>query len=560
MSLSYSISLVKKKGLIAGVISFLLSGAIYFWTQHDIFFDKYRISDDVFQHTYWMNKFHNPQLFPDDIYVEYSRYLRPWGVKFVYFFLTYLWDPILAGKILGLILFCLSAFLITKIGLLDTDNNLFYALIYCFFFSTTPTVLCMFPGGLDRAFAFPLLFIFYIGLKNENYKIMSITIIAGSIFYPLLYPLMLGLLFIYLIFTSINGGKPNLKERNKIYFIISAIIFPLILLIIKCVTRPAFLGELMSKEEMLLNPLFYPGGRSSYFPFHPYWDYLHKYLFTDFITTLVVSAGIWRMFKLRNWKLPFITFLTCFILFESAKIFFIKLYLPDRYPKLLLTFLKIILLAQGMIFILNLAPTFFLKILYLIILPLCILLYPQNRIYPGIGNIRLMDVNIKKICDYLKDKPPEVYIAAPPYSGDFISAFSEKKVLLKYELTQGWFKNYFQIISQRTLDFFKAYYSNNLEEIINFIHTYKPDYILVDLYYFPPLVLKKRKIYIEPFNKYIKNILTQQHNFLIIKYLYKAEFVSGRYFLIPAKVFFSPPPVAKPSTVFMPHFEHKCQI
>lgn len=535
--------MVKRKNIIFGIIAILLPGIIYLYTQCDTFIDKYRIADDVFQATFWMNKFHNPQLFPDDIYMEYSRYLRPWGVKFVYFFLTYLWDPILAGKILGLILFCLSAFLITKIGLLETDNNLFYALIYCFFFSTTPAVLCMFPGGLGRAFAFPLLFIFYIGLKNENYKIMSITIIAGSMFYPLLYPLMLGLLFIYLIFSSINGEKPNLRERSKIYFIISAIIFPLILLIIKYLTRPAFLGELMTKEEMLLNPLFYPGGRNSYFPFPPYRDYLNKYLFTDFITTLVVSAGIWRMFKLKTWKLPLITLLTCYILFELAKIFFIKLYLPERYPKLLLTFLKIIFLAQGMISIVNVVRPFFLKILYLIILPLCILLYPQNRIYPGIGNIRLMDVNIKKVCDYLKDKPSEVYIAAPPYSGDFISAFSEKKVLLKYELTQGWFKNYSQIISQRTLDFFKAYYSNNLEEIINFIHNYKPDYILVDLCYFHPQVLKTRKIYIEPFDKYIKeNILTQQHNFLIIKYLHKAEFTSGRYFLIPATAFLVPHP------------------
>jgi hypothetical protein len=417
-----------------------------------------------------------------------------------------------------------------------------------------------FPGGLDRAFAFPFLFIFFIGLEKKNYKLLSSGVILGSLFYPLLYPLTLGTFFTYLVFRLLKEKKAEFGKEDKLYLLL-AVILPLFFLAFKTSTRPSFLGQLMTRKEMLANPIFYAGGRSNYFPFQPYSYYLYKYLFTDFITTTAIALGLWQIFKNKNWGLPLVTLVASLILFELSKYFFIKLYLPDRYPLFLLTFLRILLLSQGTIFILNLTSLKFLKILCLITIPLGILSFPQNRIYPGIGNIRLSDENVKKMCKYIKDKPADIFIAAPPYIGDFISAFCEKKVLLKYELTQAWFKNYFKIVSQRTIDFFRAYYSDNIEEIKNFLHKYRLNYIIVDLYYFHPKVLKTGKIYINPFDGYIKkNILAGKHDFIILKYLSKAELWWGEYFLIPAEAFFSPPPVAKPSNVFMPHNDHKCQI
>jgi len=561
--------MVKRKNIILGIIAILLPGGIYLYTQCDTFVDKYRIADDVFQATFWMNKFHNPQLFPNDIYTEYSRYLRPWGVKFVYFFLTYLWDPILAGKILGVLLFCTAAFLIYKVGQLYIEENSLSILVSPLFFSFIPIALGMFPGGFGRSFAFPALFLFLIYLKKGNLKIIAIIILLGSLFYPLLLPLISSVSAFYLLFTYLT--KKNLPwEKKDFYWLTLFILMSLLIIGVKYLNRPSFLGPLLTKKEMLVNPLFESGGRSPYFPFPKYLSYLKNFLFSkNPLIAFFVLLGLEELFRLRKKDSLFIILamiITSFILFELAKFLFIRLYLPDRYLLFLFPTLQTLLLSQGVISILKFIKLIPFRVLVLFWV-IYLLIWDSNlnrlKIYRGMCQINI-PIEERQLCEYLKKKPCNVFIAASPYVADAISTFAEKKVLIKFELTQAWYKNYFMIVKARTLDFFHAYYTHEIENIRELIQKYNIDYIVVNIKFFNPYILNRKEphIYIEPFNKYITKMITETkgYNFVILKYLKKAEFNSGPYFLIPAKAFFSPPPVAKPSITFMPHFDHKCQI
>lgn len=504
----------------------------FLFTQYESFIDPYTFTDDVMQHTYWMDKFHDPSLFPNDIYVAYSRFLRPYGLKFLYYLLTFIFDPLFAGKILGGILFLISCYLLLKIG--TSWRGPLFASLCILFFITNYTAMVMFPGGLGRSFCYPILLAFVLGLLNNNPKLLALTLILGPLFYPLLLPLCLGLL---LIFESLPL-TPKSKSLNK-KIILGAGCLSFLIILSKVIWKPEFLGPLLTKKEMLSNPIFYPGGRSSYFPFKPLWLYIRNCLCPNPLEFLLIIVGLSSFYKKETTllRLSLSLLLTAFIFYELAKFFFIKLYIPDRYPLYLFPLLRAMLLAEGTIFLAGIFRNRWLKISLPFLISIAVLLFFENRTRKNVGLVSLHK-EAREICEFFKKKPKDIMIASPPHLGDYISTFSKRKVLLKYELTQAWFKGYFKIVSERTLDFFKAYYSDDPKELRNFLGKYKIDYLVVDLPYFNPKFIQGGRIYIEPFNKEILKYLEGKREFILLEYLDRAEFKSrnNRYFVIPSSL------------------------
>lgn len=65
----------------------------------------YAVSDDVRQHVFWMQRFVNPRLFPDDLVTDYFQSLSPLGYITFYRLLANIGvEPIFLSKLLPLIL------------------------------------------------------------------------------------------------------------------------------------------------------------------------------------------------------------------------------------------------------------------------------------------------------------------------------------------------------------------------------------------------------------------------------------------------------------------------
>lgn len=70
---------------------------------------EYFIQDDARQHIFWMRRFLDAELFPQDFIADYFQSVAPWGYKTFYWLITSLGiDPIFLGKSLPIFLGLIS--------------------------------------------------------------------------------------------------------------------------------------------------------------------------------------------------------------------------------------------------------------------------------------------------------------------------------------------------------------------------------------------------------------------------------------------------------------------
>ena len=85
------------------------------------------------------------------------------------------------------------------------------------------------------------------------------------------------------------------------------------------------------------------------------------------------------------------------------------------------------------------------------------------------------------------------------------------------ELSYSWFKEYTKIIEKRTMDFFKAYYSESGEEMYEFFKANGIKFLVVQLKDFSDDYLSRRKFYFSPFNEKIYHMVKNKKVFFLLR-------------------------------------------
>ena len=96
--------------------SLLLSGVMagVIWRQGQ---GLYRIQDDARQHVFWMHRFHDAELFPQDWIADYFQSVAPWGYRHLYEFAAHLGlDPLNFNKLLPILLALLTTGLVMQVS------------------------------------------------------------------------------------------------------------------------------------------------------------------------------------------------------------------------------------------------------------------------------------------------------------------------------------------------------------------------------------------------------------------------------------------------------------
>lgn len=129
----------------------------------------------------------------------------------------------------------------------------------------------------------------------------------------------------------------------------------------------------------------------------------------------------------------------------------------------------------------------------------------QNKLKPS--NLGTFRYRKHGLYNFIRSLPGRPMIAVHPHLGSEIPLMSGKSVLISKESSHPWWTEYWKIIFERTQDFFRTYYSTDKNQIINFIEKYKIDYLIIRHKDFKKSYLKRRKFYMQPFNKWIRNNL-----------------------------------------------------
>ncbi len=455
--------------------------------------NQYMIFDDGRAHIFWMDRFMDPELFPNDLIADYFQSVSPLGFTALYkVFATLGIQPILLSKILPFFL-----------GLIATAycfGVCFYLLpvpalgfFGCLLFNQSFWLDSTLISGLAKAFVYPLFmaFLYYL-LKKSLYGI-AISIALLGLFYIPSMLVAAGMLTIKLLINP---------KKN---YLVAGVGLGVSLIIIAPYLLPSTseFGSLITREEARSMAEFYSGGRARFFYDNnpvKFWLQGSRSGIRLSLNPASVTLGLLlpimlqfpRVFPLvKEVKKEVVILVELLIsslgLFFMAHAFLYQLLHPSRYT---IHSLRIIMaIASGIVLILLLDSLLHAakKIPKLIPLGITFLLTFVVIFYPNLfwnkdyfpKKINIVGLE-PKLYEFFQQQPKDTMIASLSFEADNLPTFTKRSVLIAKEHAIPYHLDYYNQIRQRATDLIYAQYSPNLELVRDFIKTYNIRYILLD--------------------------------------------------------------------------------
>jgi hypothetical protein len=479
---------------------------------------KYIIQDDARQHVFWMQRFNDPDLFPDDLIADYYQTVAPSGYTAFYRVGAALGiDPIRLSKVLPILL-----------GLITTA--------YCFGFSMQilPIPFAGFLSSLlldqalwsrddlvsatARAFLYPLFMAFLYYHVRRKFVPCLVAVALQALFYPSIAFISAGVLVLRLI--AWKGKRPSLtRERFRILLCASGLLAIVIALSFYAWKSSGF-GEVVTASLARQMPEFYLGGRVSFFrdDLLFYWTRgTYSGLLPGHIPELLWAALCFPILVLFKSRFPLFQKLTgelsilgqvaisSFFFFFAAHAVLFRLYLPSRYTQHTFRIIFSLVAAVSLVLILDAVlgrategkeKGLHLKpIIGMIITAAFIVSLVASSIsLPDIPQRRFRIGKEIAVYDYLAGQPEDVVIATLDEEADNIPSFSARSVLIAREYALPYHLGYYNKLRERAVDLINAQYSADIRDLKRFIEKHGVDLFIVDRTAFEPGYAKKNRL------------------------------------------------------------------
>ncbi len=497
----------------------------------EAFSGQYVVQDDARQHVFWMQRFLDPELFPNDLIADYYQSIAPDGYAGFYRLMAAVnIDPMLLNKLLPPIL----ALIVTG---------------YCFgcVIQILPVPLAGFIATLllnqnlwmkddlssatSRAFLYPLLLAFLYYVMRRSLLPVCIVIVLQGLFYPPCVLLSVGILFLRL--WRFSNGRLRLSQERWDYWFFGVGFGVSVLAMLPTALKNSEFGPVITGTQARSMLEFSQYGRSSFFLDNPWefwffgersgllpkdWRSLEDSYFL-LVFALGLSLPILHRYASRFPLVKQLTsevfvllqvLLTSVGLFAAAHAVLFKLYLPSRYTH---HSMRILMAIGGAIALTILFDAAFQAcerrsqsrragvktqlIMPGLALGLTILLGAGLTIYPttweNFPDIGYEIGKIPTVYEFFKQQPKDTLIASLAAEGKNLPSFTERSVLTAREYSVPYHTGYYNQIRQRTIDLINAQYSPDLKQVQNFIQKYGIDFWLLEKTAFTPDYLVKNR-------------------------------------------------------------------
>lgn len=467
------------------------------------FSSEYVVQDDARSHVFWMARFLNPKLFPQDIIADYFQSVAPRGYSHFYQLFSVIGiPPLLLNKLLPIILGLITTAYCFGVGMEILAVPL-AGFLSTLFLNQNLWLKDDLISATPRAFLYPLFLAFLYYFLRLSWLGIAMTIALLGLFYPqgvLLCVAVLILDFIYF--------------RNRQKFILLTIgLTTAFFVLLPYALNTSEYGPIMTLAEAQNLPEFWPGGRASFFSDNGFDFWLTgdrsgiippEWLSLSFLPPQV-WAGLLLFILLRSNYFPLAQKITDKIIvlpelalastgiFLVAHFLLFRLHHPSRYSQ---HSLRIIMaLAGGIAFTLMIDFVFNklnllnyrskgksalakIKTITIYIVLTILLLYPAFT-----SNFPVTNYVVGKapqLYQFLAQQPPDIQVASLALEANNIPTFAKRSILVGSEYALPYHQGYYAEIKQRANDLIEAQYSSNLEQVQNFIEKYEIDFWLLD--------------------------------------------------------------------------------
>jgi len=484
----------------------------------DAFRTPYTVQDDARQHVFWMRRFLDPTLFPNDLIADYFESVAPWGYTQLYRLLAISGlDPLVANKLLPPLLGLTATaygFGVT-LQLLPVPFAGFLAAVMLnqVFWSHDDIT-----SATPRAYMVPLFLAFLYYLLRRNLWGVVAAIALEGLFYPQYVFVFAGILLLQLVSWEAvveKGRKFQVStKRADLVFSGAGLLVAFVVLLPYALTDNPH-GPVLTAAEAKTIPEFFTEGRGRFFLPDPWLFWLsgnRSGVFPTFKPPLMGLAialpWLWRyparfplVQQTRNLGLLLRIVAVAFGLFFAAHALLFKLHLPSRYTGYTLRFVLVfaaaialtVLLDAGLRWLAAAASTPHRWLRQIIVGGLAAIVAAALLLYPRyIGDFPADEYRVGRspqVYEFFAQQPKDILIASLLDEADFLPTFSNRSILFGREYAIPYHKAYGALIRQRANALIRAQYTTNPAELTRFLQTYGVDFWLISRNAFRPAAL-----------------------------------------------------------------------
>jgi hypothetical protein len=507
------------QSLLAGVVPATLDFRTIFWfvislafsayfanqALHQAFASPFVVQDDARQHVFWMERFLDPQLFPNDLIADYFQSVAPTGYSALYNLMTHLGvHPMLLNKLLPMALgFITTAYcFLLCLRILPVPGAAFFSTLIL---NQSIWMQDDLVSATPRAFLYPLFLAFLYYLVKDARVACLIVIALQGLFYPSTVFITAGVLVLRLV--SFEGRRLGFSRARRDYLFCAAGLAVVLCVLLFYAFKLRSVGPVITANEARALPEFLPGGRTSFFgyDFWRFWVTRKRSgllpdplledvpLYAGLLLPLVIYYR--RAFPLAQKiteaikVLPRII-LTSLLMFVAAHVMLFRLHHPNRYTQHSLRIVFAIAAGTSLAIILDglfgwarrssaraLVRQAAAVMLAAIII---ILLIRFPRFVESFPDAKYRVGNATALYEFFSHQPKDSMVASLSQEVRNIPTFSKRSILVAREYALAYHTRYYSQMQERASDLIVAHYSPDLVTLQNFIRKYGITFLMVD--------------------------------------------------------------------------------
>jgi hypothetical protein len=487
------------------MLAFTLASLYGILTLRQAFSGDYVVQDDARQHVFWMYRWIDPTLFPEDLIADYFQSVAPLGYRLFYRTLTWMsLDPFWVSKVLPL-----------GLGLVTTGYA--YGLSLRLFpvpaaaFGATLLLNQVIwanddiPSATPRAFVYPLLvaFLYYLLERpRSRFSIFACLVLIAlqGLFYPQSVFLAAGVLILQLV--RWQGRRLTFSRDRVDYGVVGAGLGVAIAILLPFALQTSAYGPVITLAEARELREFQPAGRSRFFDPNAWNFWIHGNRSgilprTERLPPLLYGALLLPILQVFSGQFPLTRqiqpaarilgdlLLVSLFWFAMAHLTLFRLHLPSRYTqhslRIVLCLAAAIALICGLDALLRWGAKSSRSLLAsggTALMAIALLAYPTYAYqFPGANYEQGTQ---PELYEFLIQQPPDIRVATLSMEADMIPSFAQRSVLVAPEYGIPYHMGYYTEFRNRAIALADAQYAPTLDPIQAAIREYNIDFWVVD--------------------------------------------------------------------------------
>ncbi|MCT7970635.1 hypothetical protein [Laspinema olomoucense] len=502
-------------------ISYRLSPVVIFWFSLSLTFAviygamvlqkafsaEYMVQDDARQHVFWMQRFLNPDLFPNDYIADYFQSVAPAGYTAVYRGMARLGiEPLLLSKLLPIALA-----LITTIYCFGLTLQLFPVPLAAFISSVllNQSLWMKFDvvSATPRAFLYPL-FVGFLYYLSRNQLVGSCVAIALlGLFYPQY--VFIGSALFLLRLISWQSGRIALSQNRRDYLFSAIGLTVAFAVMLPYAFKTNEYGPVLTAADAVTSPELWPGGRNPFYHENPFyfWFIGERSGILPPLLPPLIWVGIFLPWVCRYpSRFPLVSqlspalqllknlILAAVLMFITSHSVLFKLHLPSRYIdhsfRIVLAVATGILIAILIDWALEVLTSFsgqgkqVMAAGMMLFFTAALVFYPNYT--PSFPRTNYRPGPLPDLYQFFQQQPQDSLIASLSGEANNLPTFSHRSILVGREYAIPYHQGYYREFSQRMRDVIRAQYSGEKTVVQGVIEQYGIDFWLIEQSAFEP--------------------------------------------------------------------------